>query len=121
MFCRHNLSNTLGVRGPSILQSREGTMRTSSHGIRGIAVAGSILALSLFSIGCGSSNSSSNAVTQTQALTAASDLVDAMSGAITAPGSGLFRTPATQEALTNHIRNAKLTETPIVSSRADAK
>ena len=48
--------------------------------IRGIAVAGSILALSLFSSGCGSNNSS-NGFTQAQAMTATADLFAAMAEA----------------------------------------
>ncbi len=85
-----------------------------------MAVTGSLLALSLFSIGCGSSNSSSSAITQGQALSATTDIFTAMSDAITAPASGLIRTPAVQEAEADHIRNANLSETPIVPSVAGA-
>ena len=74
--------------------------------IHGIAVAGSLLALSLFSIGCGSNNSSSTAFTQSQALTATADLFAAMAEAPLTTGH--VRTPIEVNAVANGIRNANL-------------
>ena len=87
--------------------------------IRGVAVTGSLLVWSLFSIGCGS-NSSGGGVSQEQALSATTDIFNAMSNAVTTTGSGLMRTPAVQEAEADHIRNANLSKTPIVPSVAGA-
>jgi hypothetical protein len=81
--------------------------------IRGIAVAGSILALSLFSIGCGS-NSSSSAFTQAQAITATADLFAAMAEAPLATGHVM--TPAHAYAEAIGIRNANLNSAQVVPS-----
>jgi hypothetical protein len=88
---------------------------------KGMVVAALLVALSLFSNGCGSNNSSNNSFSQTQALAATSDLFDAMSSATLASGSGLLRTPTVQEAEVSHIRNASLTQTPMVPSIAAAR
>jgi hypothetical protein len=89
--------------------------------IREISVVVSLLALSVFSIGCGSSSiAGGSAISQGQALSAITDIFTAMSDAITAPGSGLIRSPATQEVEVNRIRNARLTGTPILPSVAGA-
>lgn len=88
--------------------------------IRGVTAAGLFLLLTLPNIGCGSNNSSGSAISQDQALSATTDIFTAMSDAVTATGSGLIRTPATQEAEANHIRSTNLAETPIVPSIAGA-
>jgi hypothetical protein len=80
---------------------------------RRVGIVGSLLALSLFSIGCGSSNNSSSAFNQTQALTATSDLFAAMSSATFA--TGLLRTPVVQQTEVDHIRYANLNGTPSVA------
>jgi hypothetical protein len=85
--------------------------------IHGIAVAGSLLALSLFSIGCGSNNSSSTAFTQSQALTATADLFAAMAEAPLTTGH--VRTPIEVNAEANGIRNANLNGAQAVPLIAD--
>jgi hypothetical protein len=85
--------------------------------IRGIAAVGSLLALSLFSIGCGSSNSSS-AFTQSQALTATADLFAAMAEAPLTTGH--VRTPVEVNAVANGIRNANLNGEQSIPSIAGA-
>jgi len=83
--------------------------------IRGIAVAGSILALSLFSSGCGSNNSS-NGFTQAQAMTATADLFAAMAEAPLTTGHVM--TPAHAYAEAIGIRTARLNGAQSVPSIA---
>jgi hypothetical protein len=86
--------------------------------LRGVVTAGSVLALTLFSIGCGSNSSnSSSAFTQAQALTATSDLFVAMAEA---PLTGHVSTPVEVNAVANGIRNANLDGEQAVPSIAVA-
>jgi hypothetical protein len=82
--------------------------------VRGLVVAGSLLLLSLANIGCGGGSGSANstAITQSQALTATSDIFAALAGS--SISGGYARTAVLNEEAAG-IRNAHLADIPIAA------